>query len=819
MELTVDQMLQQGVAAHNAGNPQEAERLYRAILQVQPKHPDANHNLGLIAVSMNQSGVALPLFKSAIKVNPNIEQFWLSYIEALLAERQFENAKQALKKGKKKGVAKEKLKALTQKLVSVKAGNIPIQAPSEAATQKLLNHYQNGQYGDAETLAISITEQFPGHQFGWKVMGALLEKTGRKSEALNANQKAVQLEPEDAEAHYNLGNTLMGLGRLEEAEASYKQTIALKSDYAEARNNLGMTLQALGRLEEAEASYRQAIAMKPDYAPAHYNLGNTLEALSRLGEAVGSYRQAIALKPDYAEAYTNMALALRGAIFEKPNPDVQEIITSILDRKTYVRPADISNAAISLLKFEPAIKTVFKMHSAGGLRLSLSLQEVISDLSEVPLLLKLMSVSPLADLELEAIFTDIRSGLLSSISEITGSSEVLRFQSALALQCFTNEYVYAQTDNEAKALEALEAVVKESLLKGEQPSPQSILCLATYKSLHEYEWCDLLTVTADIEEVFTRQVIEPKQETRLKSDIPILQEITDKVSSKVREQYEENPYPRWVNTGLPLNPSSISEVTKKLELSIFDPKINDVENPNILVGGCGTGQHSIGTAAKFASSTVLAVDLSLASLAYAKRKTEELSVRNVEYMHADILGLGKLDRQFDIVESVGVLHHMDDPMAGWRVLTDCLKPGGVMKVGLYSELARQHIVKIREEISQSGIGPSDASMKIFRGEIIGSNEDHHKWVREFFDFYSASELRDLLFHVQEHRFTLPQIQGCLSELGLRFCGFEADKIVQNFKLTNIGTDDPYDLDKWNVYEEANPNIFIGMYQFWCQKVA
>ena len=140
MELTIEKALQQGVAAHKEGKLQEAERLYRAILQVQPKHPDANHNLGLIAVSMDQSGVALPLFKSAIDVNPNIEQFWLSYIEALIAERQFENAKQALKEGKEKGVAKEKLKTLTQKLVSVKAGNIPIQAPSQAEIQKLLNH-------------------------------------------------------------------------------------------------------------------------------------------------------------------------------------------------------------------------------------------------------------------------------------------------------------------------------------------------------------------------------------------------------------------------------------------------------------------------------------------------------------------------------------------------------------------------------------------------------------------------------------------------------------------------------------------------------
>ena len=148
MELTVEQMLQQGVAAHNAGNLQEAERLYRAILRVQPKHLEANYNLGLIAVSMDQSGLALPLFKSAIEVNPNIEQFWLSYIDALITERQFGNAKRALNNGKKAGVGKAKLKALTQKLVSVKVGNNLIQAPSQAEIQKLLNHYQNGQYVD-----------------------------------------------------------------------------------------------------------------------------------------------------------------------------------------------------------------------------------------------------------------------------------------------------------------------------------------------------------------------------------------------------------------------------------------------------------------------------------------------------------------------------------------------------------------------------------------------------------------------------------------------------------------------------------------------
>ena len=276
MELTVDQLLQQGVAAHKAGNLQEAERLYRAILQVQSKHPDANHNLGLIAVSMNQSGVALPLFKNAIKINPNIEQFWLSYIEALITERQFENAKRAIKKGKKKGVAKEKLKALTQKLASVKAGQAPLQTPSQAELDSLLEHYQNGRYDDAEKMALLITQKFPKNQFAWKVLGALLRGKGMKAEALNATRKAVQLVPQDAYSHNNLGITLQELGRLEEAEAGYRQAIALKSDYADPHNNLGMTLQELGRLDEAEASWRQAIALKPDYADAHYNLGGLL---------------------------------------------------------------------------------------------------------------------------------------------------------------------------------------------------------------------------------------------------------------------------------------------------------------------------------------------------------------------------------------------------------------------------------------------------------------------------------------------------------------------------------------------------------------
>ena len=307
MELTIEQALQQGVAAHNAGNLQEAERAYQVILQSQSKHPDANHNLGLIAISMNQVEAALPLFKTALDINPMIEQFWVSYIDALVKANQLKVAKQAIKKAKKKGFDAKKLQAL----LSQSKGRADTKVPSAEQLNSLLKYYQTQRYSDAEKLAMSITQEFPKHQLGWKVLGALYGQSGRNSEAVNANQKAIALSPEDTEAHSNLGNAFKELGRLEDAEVSYRQAIELKSDYAEAHSNLGVTLQELDRLDEAEASYTRAIALKPKYAEAHYNLGVILKKLGRLDEAEASYTQAIAVKPDYAEAHSNLGVTLQ----------------------------------------------------------------------------------------------------------------------------------------------------------------------------------------------------------------------------------------------------------------------------------------------------------------------------------------------------------------------------------------------------------------------------------------------------------------------------------------------------------------------------
>jgi tetratricopeptide (TPR) repeat protein len=337
MELNVDQALQQGVTAQKEGKLKDAERLYRAILQAHPTHPDANHNLGVLAVTVGKPLEAIPLLKLALEANPQIEQFWLSYVDVLTKVERFDEAKRVLVEGEKSGVSLEKLDALTQRLKGSvpndanktakgqtlsekkknlaeekeskkKQGSSSSAEPSQDQIDRLLGHFQAGRLKEAEALATLLTQQFPKHPFGWKVLGAVFKQMDRLSESLAPKQKAAELSPHDAEAHNNLANTLKELGRLDEAEASLRQAIALKPDFARAHSNLGNTLKALGRLEEAEASLRQAITLKPDFAEAHSNLGSTLKALGRLEEAETSYRQAIALKPDYAEAHRHLAI-------------------------------------------------------------------------------------------------------------------------------------------------------------------------------------------------------------------------------------------------------------------------------------------------------------------------------------------------------------------------------------------------------------------------------------------------------------------------------------------------------------------------------
>ena len=167
----------------------------------------------------------------------------------------------------------------------MKKNPIDFQEPSKQQLKDLLKYYQSKQYNNAEKLAVSITKEFPKHSFTWKVLAAALKQNGRIDESLVASQKSVQLDPEDAEAYYNLGIVMQELGRLDEAEAIYKKAITLKPDH-KTHNNLGIVMQELGRLDEAEASYKKAIKLKPDFIQAIKNRWLLLFSQKRFDEAL-----------------------------------------------------------------------------------------------------------------------------------------------------------------------------------------------------------------------------------------------------------------------------------------------------------------------------------------------------------------------------------------------------------------------------------------------------------------------------------------------------------------------------------------------------
>ena len=225
MALTIKQALQQGLSAHKDGKLKDAERLYRAILQSEPLHPDANHNLGVIAVSVKKPHVALSLFKTALEANPKIDQFWLSYIGALIKTQQIENAEQIVQQAKTQGVDKEKLNVLEERLALIAQApkstlseqekrlklaekrknsdkkkkskeakiNLETTTPPKERLTCLLDHYQNRRFSDAEKLSVNITQQFPQHQFAWKVLGAIYRQSGRTVEAEKAQQISIAL--------------------------------------------------------------------------------------------------------------------------------------------------------------------------------------------------------------------------------------------------------------------------------------------------------------------------------------------------------------------------------------------------------------------------------------------------------------------------------------------------------------------------------------------------------------------------------------------------------------------------------------------------
>ena len=335
MELTLEQALKKGIEAHRTGKAEQADRYYTAILKTQPNHPDANHNMGVLAVGIGKTEAALPFFKKAIQVNPKRAQFWLSYIDALIKLEQMADAKTVFDQAKNNGAEGDGFEQIEQKLCN----------PPSKQLQKLTNLYKNGMYQKLlEECEIAIKDypksytlyniiglanaelgfldnslqnykkaikSNPNHAASYYNMGVVLQQHNLNDKAVEAYKKSLYIRPNYARAHYNMGKALKDLGLLEEAISSYQKAISIKPDYAEAFNNMGNALKDLGENEKALTIIEKALAANPNYAKAYFNKGSVLRELGLPTKAVLSYQKAISIMPDYAEAFHNMANTLK----------------------------------------------------------------------------------------------------------------------------------------------------------------------------------------------------------------------------------------------------------------------------------------------------------------------------------------------------------------------------------------------------------------------------------------------------------------------------------------------------------------------------
>ena len=278
MELTLDEALKKAIEAHKAGQIQEAERLYTAILQTQPKHSHANHNMGVLAVGVGKVQESFPFFKKALEANPSIGQFWLSYIDILIKLDRMVEAKALPIEAKEKGVKAEIFDQLERRL----------NGPSEVSTdppqdqlQPLISLYQKGQLQQALDTTKQLLAQFPNSAALYNICGDSNRRLGQFDAAIDSYKQAIKFKPNFAEAYNNMGTALKDKGDLEAAIDSYIQAIKIMPDHAEAFNNMGFALNGKGDPDAAIKSYKQALKIKPDYASAFNNFAFLLLSKSR----------------------------------------------------------------------------------------------------------------------------------------------------------------------------------------------------------------------------------------------------------------------------------------------------------------------------------------------------------------------------------------------------------------------------------------------------------------------------------------------------------------------------------------------------------
>ena len=408
------------------------------------------------------------------------------------------------------------------------------------------------------------------------------------------------------------------------------------------------------------------------------------------------------------------------------------------------------------------------------------------------LLSGLLVGTPACPVWLERRLTDLRRRLL------TEGGGPARLLASLAIQGALNEFAWAWRPTEEARVEALARRIDEL-------TPSEAMLLASYRPLAGIPGADALMQrgwTGPVLEVLDEQIAAVRKEQALQARIPTLTPIRQGVSEEVRGQYEASPYPRWRKV-----------MSVPAQASIFGWRVPD--RPNVLIAGCGTGQHAIHAGQRYAGARLLGVDLSRASLGYGMRKAREAGIGNIAFAQADLLELAVTGFEFEIIECSGVLHHMDDPFEGARALIGRLRPGGLIKISLYSAKARE-VLKPAKALAKHY---TPETIRQLREAIATAPEgDPVRGCTRFTDFFATSSCRDLLMHVQEHELTIPDLKRMLAENQLAFRGFAIDpEVTAAYRV--MFPDDPaaIDLDRWDAFEQANPQTFGRMYQLWAVK--
>jgi 2-polyprenyl-3-methyl-5-hydroxy-6-metoxy-1,4-benzoquinol methylase len=543
-------------------------------------------------------------------------------------------------------------------------------------------------------------------------------------------------------------------------------------------------LQRQNKLNDAARVYKRLLLLKPDHAKASNNLGCVLQVQGKLNEASARFAQALTLMPQLFEQFNGVCATLAAVL------------------------PPIGEAMRRAIAAWPNRLTADQLLGGAGLRA----------ICEDPMLLSLLQSVPARKIELELVLTSLRAALLNEAGDAPDDG-VLAFCCAMAKQCFINEYVFAVTADEDAQVDRLKAMLGDAIAAGAAIAPMRLAALAMYLPLHALPGADALparTWPPALDDMLTQQLREPRQELALRSTIARLTPVDDDVSLRVQQQYEENPYPRWVRVAGNVEPIAIDKhLRNKFSTAAFTP-LGKTESFDILVPGCGTGLQSTEVVQCYQGARVLAVDLSLSSLCFAKRMTPASLAERIEYLQGDILKLGAIGRTFDMIDVTGVLHHMADPIEGWRILLTLLRPGGIMHLGFYSELGRRDLMAARAFIVERGYAATPADIRRCRQDLLKTPMGI---IARFTDFFSTSECRDLLFHVQESRTTIPAIKAFIDGHALKFIGFDLDDTAaQNFRaLFSANGWSMTDLDKWHAIETQHPNTFSGMYQLWVQK--